>query len=358
MASDQKMDPMLHGNKLKSEDLDYDLPKDRIAQYPAEPRDQAKLIIVNRDSDSRDHVIFRDIPDYFREGDLLVVNNTRVYPAILNAVKEDTGDEVRVFLLRELGNNIWDVSIEPINKARIGNSLSLGEDLDCEIVDNTAANERVIRFYEDRSDVQQALERTGQMPLPPYISRNPEPEDKEHYQTIFARIPGAVAAPSAELHFTESVLETLREQGVRIVELTLHLRFDSHYPVGISDLSRYQMQPEYYDISVETVDAVNEAKDRGNRVIAGSASVVRALESSHFRTRLMKPKQHWTDLFIYPPHQFTIVDGLISNFHQPQSTTLMLQSAFYGTSQMKTVYQEALDRAYRFLGFGDAMFLV
>ena len=358
MANAQEMDPMLHGNKLRSEDLDYELPGDRIAEYPADPRDQAKLMVIDRETGSSETGIFRDLPEYFQEGDLLVVNNTRVYPAILKAVKEDTGDEVEVFLLRELQNNIWDVAIEPINKARIGNNLSLGEDLDCEIVDNTAANERVIRFSEDRSDVQQVLERSGQMPLPPYIHRQPEPEDKEHYQTIFARVPGAVAAPSAELHFTESILDRLREKGVEIVELTLHLRFDSHYPVGISDLSRYQMQPEYYDIDAETVRKINAAKEHGNRVIAASASVTRALESSHFQGRLMEPKQHWTDLFIYPPHEFTIVDGLITNFHQPQSTTLMLQSAFYSTGKMMSVYQVALEQDYRFLSFGDAMFIV
>jgi len=354
-------DPMLHGNKLRSEDFNYELPQEKVAEYPVEPRDQSRMMVVNRREDNLEHIEhkkFIDLPEYLHEGDILVVNNTRVYPAILTAVKEDTGDEVQVFLLRELQANIWDVEIDPINKARIGNNLSLGEDLDCEIVDNTAANERVIRFYENRNEVQEALERTGQMPLPPYIQRNPEPEDKQHYQTVFAKVPGAVAAPSAALHFTDSLLESLREKGVETVELTLHLRFDAHYPVTISDLSRYQMQPEYYDIDAETVRKINEVRRKGGRVIAASASVARALESSHFQNQLMEPKQHWTDLFIYPPHRFTIVDGLISNFHQPQSTTLMLQSAFYNTGNMISAYKEARDRDYRFLSFGDSMLLL
>ena len=358
MATLNHVEPILQENKVHADDFVYDLPENTLAEYPADPRDTAKLMVLDRTTDSVEHKIFQEITDYFEPDDVLVVNNAKVLPARFHTRKEETGDSIDVFLLRELSPNIWETAVHPLRKVRIGNTLIFSENVQCDVIDNTVSSGRVVKFYEDDYNVQDVLQEIGQMPLPPYVKRNAEPRDRERYQTVFASAPGAVAAPSAGLHFTEKLLESLRGKGVEVVEITLHQGMDFYDPITVSEVSKHNTQSEHYIIREEAARTINAAQDRGSKIIAVGASTARALESSQFEGERVVPRESWTDLFIYPPFHFTMIDGLITNFHRPQSKTLILQSAFYNVASIMEAMKIAKDREYRMGSFGDAMLII
>ena len=358
MASYNHVDPILQSDKVRPDDFNYELPKERIAEYPAEPRDSAKLMVVNREDGSIEHRVFLELPDLLEPGDVIVLNNTKVFPAKFRATKEDSGDPIQVFLLRELNMNTWEILVDPPRKVRVGNTLIFSDNIQCDVIDNTVSSGRVVQFHGDGEEVKIELEKIGMAPLPPYVDRATEPKDKEIYQTIFAQRQGSVVAPSAGLHFTDSVLKKLKKNGINVAYVTLHLGLDSYQPITISDLSSFDMQTEQFIISEESAKLINKAKNSDNRIVAVGATVVRALESSHFEGEKVVPNDNWTDLFVFPPFHFQIVDTLISNFHQPQSATMVLQSSFYNRDGLMEAYKSALDNDYRFLGLGDSMVML
>ncbi len=348
----------LQNDKAKLEDFYYHLPDEKIAEYPVTPRDSSKLMVLHRDKHVIEHRIFRDIPEYFQEGDVLVLNQTRVFPARLSAVKEQTDAKVEIFLLRELEKNIWEVLVNPARKVRVGNKLIISDDVSCDVIDNTISGGRVVRFWHEQEDFHDFLDTVGEAPLPPYIKRRVQPEDKNTYQTIYAKEPGAVAAPTAGLHFTESLLDKLQQNGVNVATVTLHIGLGTFRPVTVGDLARHNMHSENFKITRESADVINAAHDAGKKVVAVGTSSVRVLETANMSGNRVVPREGWTDLFIYPPYEFKIVDGMITNFHQPESTLVMLVSAFYNTDKILKAYSEALNNDYRFLSYGDAMFML
>ena len=358
MAVSNRMSPLLKRDKADPEDFYYELPEARIAEYPVEPRDSSRLMAINRGTKTIHHERFTDLPAFLDAGDVLVVNSSKVYPAQIQAIKDDNKDPIDLFLLRELQSNVWEVSVDPARKVRIGNTLNLTDNLQCDVIDNTVSSGRVVVFDDGVTDVKKTLEEIGQAPLPPYIQREPEPKDKSRLQSIFADEYGSIAIPSAGLHFTESLIRQLEDEGINVVTITHHLGYDGYQFLDVKDLSSMDMQPERYYISQESADVINTARDNGHRIIAGGSSVVRALESAHFEGNRVIPGEDWTELFIYPPFEFDIVDGLVTNFHRPKSMPLILQSAFYNNEALMGAYQEALDQHYRFLGFGDAMLII
>lgn len=348
---------------MKLSDFTYEYPKEHIAKYPAEPRDSARLMVLNRQTKTIEHRVFRDIVEYFNEGDVLVINNTKVYPARLYGKKEKTGARIEVFLLRELNpeSRLWDVMVDPARKIRIGNKLYFENGLVAEVIDNTTSRGRTIRFSLDgtNEELYRKIDEIGQTPLPPYIKREVEPEDSERYQTVFAENRGAVAAPTAGLHFTEELLQELRDKGVHVVPVTLHVGMGTFRPVSVEDLTKHRMDSENYTISRETAEIVNKAlQSPDHRVTAVGTTVVRAIESSLTASNLLKEGTGWTDKFIYPSYEFCVTERLITNFHRPKSTLLMLVSAFGGYDFMMEAYEEAVSEDYRLFSFGDAMFII
>lgn len=358
MTTTNSIDPLLQKDRVQLEDFDYDLPDSRIAEYPVEPRDSSKMMVLHRSTDFIEHRTFRDITDYLSPGDVLVLNNTRVFPARLKAVKNQTDAGVEIFLLRELEENIWEVLVNPARKVRIGNKLTIADSLQCDVIDNTISGGRVVRFLYEGDRFFEIIEDVGKAPLPPYIDRNAEPLDKESYQTIFAENRGAVAAPTAGLHFTEDLMEEIKNAGVEIAKITLHIGLGTFRPVKVGDLARHHMHSENYTIPREAAETINRARDRGNKIVSIGTSTVRTLETAHFAGKRVVPRSGWTDLFIYPPYNFQIVDSMVTNYHQPRSTLLMLVSAFYNTERIQEAYQSALDNDYRFLSYGDAMLIL
>ncbi|MBC7188519.1 MAG: tRNA preQ1(34) S-adenosylmethionine ribosyltransferase-isomerase QueA [Calditrichaeota bacterium] len=342
---------------MKLADFQYNLPEKLIAQYPAKRRDQARLMIVNRETGEIDEALFSDVVDYMNEGDCLVVNETKVFPARLLGTKDRTEAQVEIFLLRELEPSLWEVLVKPARKVRIGNRLTVGKELMCDVIDNTVSGGRVVRFHYD-GDFYAIVERIGKSPLPPYIKREPEPLDKERYQTVYAKTRGAVAAPTAGLHFTRELLKKIEKKGVKIVPVLLHLGLGSFRPVAVEDLSRHKMDSEYYEISPESVDAINETMRSGRKVIAVGTSTVRVLETVVTSEGWVKPGKGWTDKFIYPPYEFKIVDRLITNFHLPGSTLLMMVCAFAGRDLIFKAYRRAIREKFRFYSYGDAMLIL
>ena len=348
---------------MKLSNFIYEYPKELIAKYPAEPRDSARLMVLNREEQSIAHRTFRDIIEYFNEGDVLVVNDTKVFPARLFGKKEKTGAKIEVFLLRELNpeSRLWDVIVDPARKIRIGNKLYFENDLVAEVIDNTTSRGRTIRFvFEgDNTELYKKIDEIGQTPIPPYIRRKVEEEDRERYQTIFARHRGAVAAPTAGLHFTLELLKKLEDKGVKIVPTTLHVGLGTFRPVEVEDLTKHRMDSEHFVIDERTAEIVNEALLSSDRhVTAVGTTVVRALESSLSASNTLKADSGWTDKFIYPPYEFRITERLITNFHMPRSTLLMLVSAFAGREFIFRAYQEAIEQKYRLFSFGDAMLII
>ncbi|MCK5520829.1 MAG: tRNA preQ1(34) S-adenosylmethionine ribosyltransferase-isomerase QueA [Candidatus Marinimicrobia bacterium] len=339
-------------------DFQYPLPEELIASYPTDKRGDSRLMALNRDDKSIDSRHFDDILDYFEKGDCLVMNNTKVFPARLFAKKDKTDADVEVFLLRALEDNIWEVLVKPARKVRIGNKLFLGKDILCDVIDNTVSGGRVIRHNCSKEEFMSYVMKNGKSPLPPYIKRDSEDIDKIRYQTVFAEKLGAVAAPTAGLHFTDDIIEKIKAKGVKIAYITLHIGLGTFRPVLVEDLSRHTMDSEYFDINKETADTINESKRSGKKVFAVGTSSVRALESSIITGTDVIPNRTWTDKFIYPPYQFKVVDTLITNFHQEKSTLIMLVSAFSEKDLIMKAYAQAIEEKYRFFSYGDAMIIL
>jgi len=350
---------MIHKKKkYKLADFDYPLPKKFIAQYPSKRRDLAKMMVVHRDTGEIEHKKFSNLPNYFRKNDLFIMNNTKVFPARLFANKDRTDAQVEVFLLRELENDLWEVMVRPARKVRIGNKLMFTKNVYCDVIDNTISGGRVVRFEYDGDDIYGIIDRIGQSPLPPYIKRDAEPSDKVRYQTVYADRRGAVAAPTAGLHFTDGLIKRLKDKEIKMEYTTLHIGLGTFRPVQVEDLNRHQMDSEYFEVSPVTALAINEAKKKRRKVVAVGTSAVRSLETVVVSGFQVTPKRGWTDKFIYPPYDFKMVDGLITNFHQPKSTLLMMVSAFATRKLIMKAYREAKKHDYRFLSYGDAMLII
>ncbi|MGA9116006.1 MAG: tRNA preQ1(34) S-adenosylmethionine ribosyltransferase-isomerase QueA [Bacteroidota bacterium] len=345
---------------MKLSDFRYPLPRNLIARHPASPRDAARVMVLNRADESIEGRRFREIVHFFKKGDCLVVNETRVFPARLFGRKEKTNARIEVFLLRELNKeeNIWDVIVDPARKVRIGNKIFFDEGrLWCEVIDNTTSRGRTVRFNV-QGDFFRIIERIGRMPLPYYIKREPTERDKDSYQTVFARVVGAVAAPTAGLHFSARVITALKKKGVRIVPVVLHVGLGSFRPVEVEDLTKHKMDSEFYEIPQGTVDIVNRTIDSKGYVFVCGTSTCRAVESSVTTDGHLKANRGWTDKFIFPPYDFKITDRLLTNFHMPESTLLMLVSAFAGRDYIMRAYKKAIKEGYRFYSYGDAMLVL
>lgn len=349
---------------MKLSQYRYNLPEELIAKYPAENRDESRLMILYRDSGKIEHTIFKEIIDYFGENDVMVFNNTKVFPARLHGNKEKTGAEIEVFLLRELNKEqrLWDVLVDPARKIRIGNKLYFGEDeiLVAEVIDNTTSRGRTLRFLFDGQyeDFKKTLHKLGETPLPKFINRKVQPEDKERYQTVFAKHEGAVAAPIAGLHFSRELLKRLEIKGVNFAEITLHVGLGNFRTVDVEDLTKHKMDSEQIVISDEAVNIVNQAKDTKNQICAVGTTVMRTLESSVSTLGFLKPYEGWTNKFIFPPYEFSVPSCIISNFHLPLSTLLMMVSAFAGYDFIFKAYKTAIKEKYRFGTYGDAMLIL
>ena len=338
---------------MKLSDFDYDLPEERIAQFPCEPRDHSRLLKVNIDTGELVHAHFYDLLDDVEAGDLLVFNNTRVIPARLIGAKP-TGGKVEVFLLTRLDGDRWEVLVKPGKKARIGQEILFGDELSCVVEDNTDFGGRIVRFRY-QGIFEEVLDRLGETPLPPYIKE--KLADKERYQTVYAKENGSAAAPTAGLHFTKEMLAKLEEKGVRLAFVTLHVGLGTFRPVNVENVLEHVMHKEYYSVSAEAAEAIRQTKEAGGRVIAVGTTAVRTLESAAEEDGTITPKTGWTEIFIYPGYRFKVVDALVTNFHLPKSTLLMLVSALADREMMLEAYRVAVEEKYRFFSFGDAMFL-
>ncbi len=349
---------------MKLSEFDFELPEELIANYPTENRDDARLMVIHRETGKIEHKIFKDVLDYFSEGDVMVMNNTRVFPARMYGNKEKTGAKIEVFLLRELNREslLWDVLVDPARKIRIGNKLYFGEDdsLVAEVIDNTTSRGRTLRFLFDGpyEDFKAKITELGETPLPKYIKREVEPEDEERYQTIFAKVEGAVAAPTAGLHFSRQLLKRLELKGIDFAEVTLHVGLGTFRSVEVEDLTKHKMDSEQVIISQEASDMVNNAKRKKQRVCAIGTTAMRSIETSVSTDGFLKPYDGWTNKFIFPPYEFSIADSIITNFHTPLSTLLMMISAFAGHDLMMKAYKEAIKENYRFYSYGDAMLIL
>jgi S-adenosylmethionine:tRNA ribosyltransferase-isomerase len=349
---------------MKLSQFEFELPQERIAEFPSEERDESKLMVVHRETGEIEHKVFKDIMDYFDDGDIMVMNDTRVFPARMYGNKEKTGARIEVFLLRELNKEslLWDVLVDPARKIRIGNKLYFGEndDLVAEVIDNTTSRGRTLRFLFDGpyEEFKKTITKLGVTPLPKYINREPVPEDKERYQTIFAKVEGAVAAPTAGLHFSRQLMKRLEIKGIDFTELTLHVGLGTFRPVDVEDLTKHKMDSEQLYIPEHTADRVNKAKENKKKVCAIGTTVTRGLESAVSVERKLKPYDGWTNKFIFPPHEFSIPDAMITNFHTPKSTLLMMVSAYGGYDLMMKAYKEAIKKKYRFYSYGDAMLIL
>ncbi len=345
---------------MKLSDFKYPLPRNLIAKYPAKPRDAARLMILNRSDESITEKRFSDITDYFSKGDCLVINETKVFSARLFGKKEKTNAKIEVFLLRELNqeDNIWDVIVDPARKVRIGNKIYFDDGkIWCEVIDNTTSRGRTVRFNY-KNELFKIIDKIGLTPLPYYIKRDAEESDKESYQTIYAKNIGSVAAPTAGLHFTKRLLTALEKKGVKIAPVTLHLGLGSFRPVEVEDLSKHKMDSEYYEIPQSSVDIVNRTIDNRGHVFVCGTSTIRAVESSVTTTGHLKSTKGWTDKFIFPPYDFKIADRIITNFHMPESTLLMLACAFADRDFIMKAYKKAIKEKWRFFSYGDGMLII
>lgn len=349
---------------MKLSEFDFQLPEELIANYPTENRDESRLMVLHRDTGKIEHKMFKDVLDYFDEGDVMVRNNTKVFPARMYGNKEKTGAKIEVFLLRELNREslLWDVLVDPARKIRIGNKLYFGDDesLVAEVIDNTTSRGRTLRFLFDGSydEFKAKITELGETPLPKYITRQVEPEDEERFQTIYAEVEGAVAAPTAGLHFSRQLLKRLELKGVDFAEITLHIGLGTFRQVEVEDLTKHKMDSEQTIISEKTAEIVNRAKLNKKKVCAIGTTSMRAIETSVSTDGLLKPFDGWTNKFIFPPYDFSIADCMITNFHTPLSTLLMMISAFAGHDLMMAAYKEAIKEKYRFYSYGDAMLIL
>lgn len=349
---------------MKLSEFNFDLPSELVAEYPAENRDECRLMVVHRKTQKIEHKLFKDVMSYFEDGDTMILNNTRVFPARMYGNKEKTGAKIEVFLLRELNREsfLWDVLVDPARKIRIGNKLYFGEDdsLVAEVIDNTTSRGRTLRFLFDGTydEFRKIIFTLGETPLPKYIKRAVEPMDEEMYQTIFAKVEGAVAAPTAGLHFSRELLKRLELKGVNFAEITLHVGLGTFRSVEVEDLTKHKMDSEQVIISEMAANIVNQSKLNKKKVCAIGTTCMRAIESSVSTEGLLKPYDGWTNKFIFPPYDFSIADALVTNFHTPLSTLLMMISAFCGHELMIEAYQTAIREKYRFYSYGDAMLIL
>ena len=349
---------------MKLSDFNFELPEDRLAEFPAENRDESRLMVLNRKKRTIEHHQFKDVINFFDEGDVMVLNNTKVFPARLFGNKEKTGARIEVFLLRELNEEqrLWDVLVDPARKIRIGNKLYFGNDdsLVAEVIDNTTSRGRTLRFLFDGSyeEFRKKLKELGETPLPKYIKREPTADDRTRYQTIYAKNEGAVAAPTAGLHFSRHLLKRLEIKGVDLAELTLHVGLGTFNPVEVEDLSKHKMDSEELIIEQNAVDVVNAAKANKRKICAVGTTVMRGLESSVSSVNTLNTYRGWTHKFIFPPHEFAIANCMITNFHTPKSTLLMMVSAFADPDFIKEAYDVAVKEKYNFYSYGDAMLIL
>lgn len=349
---------------MKLSQFRFDLPLNLIAQHPAKKREDARLMVVHRHTGQIENKHFRDIMDYFDDKDVFVVNNTKVFPARMYGRKEKTGAKIEVFLLRELNkpNRLWDVIVDPARKIRVGNKLYFGDndELVAEVIDNTTSRGRTIRFLWEGTDdeFRQMLEFLGETPLPKYIKRKPEQEDKERYQTVYAKHEGAVAAPTAGLHFSIELIKRLEIKGIRFAEVTLHTGLGTFRPIEVEDLSKHKMDAEYYKIDDIACKVVNKAIQGHHRICSVGTTTMRAIESSYTAEKLLKPSEGWTNIFIHPPYQFNIADALVTNLHLPKTSLLIMTCAFAGYELAMEAYRKAIKDKYRFFSYGDAMLVI
>ena len=349
---------------MKLSHFQFNLPEELLSTVPAENRDESRLMVINRKTKTIEHKMFKDVIDYFDSGDVFILNNTKVFPARMYGNKEKTGARIEVFLLRELNaeQRLWDVLVDPARKIRIGNKLYFGEDdsLVAEVIDNTTSRGRTLRFLYDGSyeDFRVKLLELGETPIPKYMNREVNEDDAERYQTIYAKEEGAVAAPTAGLHFSKHLLKKLEIKGIEFAEVTLHVGLGTFNPVEVEDLSKHKMDSEELKIKQEACDIVNSAKARKKRICCVGTTSMRAIESAVSSHGSLNTFDGWTNKFIFPPHEFSIADAMITNFHTPKSTLLMMVSAFCGHDLMKEAYRIAIEEKYKFYSYGDAMLII
>ncbi len=350
--------------KLKLSQFDFKLPPELLATKPLLNRDESKMMVINRSNGVIEHKKFKDILDYFEEDDVMILNNTKVIPARLYGNKEKTGAKIEVFLMRELNkeSRLWDVLVDPARKIRIGNKLYFGEndDLIAEVIDNTTSRGRTLRFLHDApyDEFKKKIELLGQTPLPKYIKREPTAEDEEKYQTVYAKHKGAVAAPTAGLHFSKIILKKLEILGVHIPEVTLHIGLGTFRPVEVEDLSKHKMDSEEAIINNNTAETINKGLLKKKRICAIGTTTIRAIETPVSSYGTLKPFHGWTNKFIFPPYNFQIANSLLTNFHAPKSTVLMLVASFGGHDLIMRAYKEAIKEKYNFLSYGDCMLII
>ena len=353
--------------RTKLSNFNFDLDKKFIAQYPTPNRDESRLMVLNRETGKIEHKIFKDMLGYFKEDDVMIFNNTKVFPARLFGKKEKTGSLIEVFLLRELNREarLWDVLVDPARKIRVGNKLYFedkkgNEVLVAEVVDNTTSRGRTIRFLYDgtEEEFQKDLIYLGNTPLPKYIGREPDETDKERYQTVYAKESGAVAAPTAGLHFSRELMKRLELKGVNFAEVTLHIGLGTFRQIDVEDLSKHKMEAEYFKITEQAVQIVNAAKEKNKRICAIGTTVMRTTESSVSSLGHLKAAEGWTNKFIFPPYDFSVANAMVTNFHLPKSSLLIMAAAFGGYDLVMEAYQQAMKEGYRFYSYGDAMLII
>lgn len=349
---------------MKLSAFKYDLPEELLVKYPSTHRDESRLMVVHKDTGKIEHKIFKDVLGYYDEDDTFVFNNSKVFPARMYGKKEKTGAKIEVFLLRELDSEsrLWDVLVDPARKIRIGNKLYFGdnEEFVAEVIDNTTSRGRTLRFLYDGpyEEFRKKLYDLGETPLPKYLDREPEFEDIERYQTIYAKEEGAVAAPTAGLHFSRELMKRFEIKGINFAELTLHVGLGSFRMVEVEDLTKHKMDSEAIIIPQSACDIVNAAKQRKKRICAVGTTVMRSIETSVSTSDTLKPYEGWTNKFIFPPYDFAVADSMITNFHMPESTLLMMTCAFGGYDLIMEAYKEAIKEKYRFYSYGDAMLII
>ena len=339
-------------------EFELEVPERLVAKDPLKKRDECKLMVLNRAEQTIEHRQFKDVVDYFNKGDVLVMNNTRVYPARLYANKDKSEARVEVFLLRELADDLWEAMVKPARKVRIGNKLWFSKKISCDVIDNTVSGGRVLRFESDAESLYPFIEKVGHSPLPPYIDRESTPSDKTYYQTVYASERGSVAAPTAGIHFSKPMLNKMEKKGVKLAYVTLHIGLGTFRPIMVEDLTRHQMDSEYFHVPPETAEIINKAKSKKKSVGVVGTSTVRTLETVVVSGFQITSRKGWTDKFIYPPYDFKMCDKFITNLHQPKSTLMMLTAAFAKKDFILNAYKEAIKKKYRFYSYGDSMIII
>ena len=339
-------------------EFELEVPERLVAKDPLKKRDECKLMVLNRAEQTIEHRQFKDVVDYFNKGDVLVMNNTRVYPARLYANKDKSEARVEVFLLRELADDLWEAMVKPARKVRIGNKLWFSKKISCDVIDNTVSGGRVLRFESDAESLYPFIEKVGHSPLPPYIERESTPSDKTYYQTVYASERGSVAAPTAGIHLSKAMLTKMEKNGVKLAYVTLHIGFGTFRPIMVEDLTRHQMDSEYFHVPPETAEIINKAKSKKKSVGVVGTSTVRTLETVVVSGFQITSRKGWTDKFIYPPYDFKMCDKFITNLHQPKSTLMMLTAAFAKKDFILKAYKEAIKKKYRFYSYGDSMIII